>query len=142
VLLIGGHVRPAHSAERLGTGTGAMAWVTSAGFTGNKTDRIAPFDWLSAARQHGIPWRRAQALYEQVGMNQINAALMSSENPTEILRELREFVEQLPTNLQRPEGRRTRLEWIDARIAELEEERRFNATIAELADDHAPSVPE
>jgi hypothetical protein len=34
-------------------------------FRGQHDGQGRPFDWLTPARQHGIPWQRAQALYEQ-----------------------------------------------------------------------------
>jgi Domain of unknown function (DUF4157)/Contact-dependent growth inhibition CdiA C-terminal domain len=34
-------------------------------FRGQHDGQSRPFDWLTPARQHGIPWQRAQALYEQ-----------------------------------------------------------------------------
>ena len=34
-------------------------------FRGQHDGLERPFDWLTPARQHGIPWRPAQALYEQ-----------------------------------------------------------------------------
>ncbi|KAF5428248.1 hypothetical protein C5S39_11910, partial [Candidatus Methanophagaceae archaeon] len=61
------------------------------------------------------------SVYAHGRQNAITDCIHGDPNdPVAMLGSLRDFVENLPGNIQRPEGRRQRLEWIDARVEDLE----------------------